>query len=120
MKHAIVEVSLPLPEQALWPNARPHWAVKAKAVQKARELAWLLTNRTGDVVPGPYRVEIEATPRTRVFDEDNCKAACKSYVDGICERLGINDRDIIESKMRRLEPDKENAGVVIRILEVQA
>lgn len=38
------------------------------------------------------RVIVHAKPKGPLPDADNCIAAAKSYLDGIADRLGINDR----------------------------
>ena len=86
-------IELPFPAKDLWPNARPHWAAKARATKKHR--AWAYTATLAAKVPKPEgRVNFILTvhPRaTRKIDADNCIAACKGYFDGIADALGVND-----------------------------
>jgi len=121
MGHVIADVSLPWPGRDLSPNSRVHWRRKSASVRAARELAWALVNRTGDIPPGPYRVEIDAIPPdARRRDVDNVLASCKAYLDGIFQRLGVDDGRVREVLVRRCDPDPVGSGVVIRVLEVDA
>ena len=87
------------PAKELSPNARVHWAIRAKAVRMAREsacsamreaLGWrrLACTQT-------ERLQIECTFHppidARRRDLDNCIASIKSTLDGISDATGIND-----------------------------
>jgi crossover junction endodeoxyribonuclease RusA len=91
-----VSFTLPFPAKALWPNGRAHWAEKARAVKAHREGAWAMARAAGVVKADPEtRVSIAVTvhPKTRhPIDRDNCVAALKSYLDGISDALGVDDR----------------------------
>jgi hypothetical protein len=39
----------------------------------------------------PVRLTVSAKPKGPLPDKDNALAACKAYLDGIAEALGIND-----------------------------
>lgn len=88
-------VALPYPHKALWPNGRAHWGLKAREVKKHRQWAAFATKaaslRIGD---SPIPVHIVCHPKARGIapDKDNVAAAAKSYLDGIADALGINDR----------------------------
>ena len=87
---------LPFPAKALWPNGRAHWAEKARAAKTHRAWAWTAAWAAGASVSHPEaRVSIAVTvhPKTRhPIDRDNCVAALKSYLDGIADALGVDDR----------------------------
>lgn len=91
-----VVVSLPFPDKALWPNGRAHWAAKSRAVAKHREWARLAALAAGVKKADPgSRVSLAVTvrPKTRhPIDADNASASLKSYVDGLADTLGVNDR----------------------------
>jgi hypothetical protein len=107
----VIRVELPYPDKALWPNGRAHFRTKAKAVKNHR--AWadlaalqavqiaqistacsLYSGAEVDSDQTPIRVHMLVYPKPRgpLPDKDNCVAAAKSYLDGIAQRLGINDR----------------------------
>jgi len=87
-----IQVVLPWPHKHLSPNARVHWATKAREVKKHRQWAHWAT---------PARLQVEAArlavtvtfnpPDKRSRDADNLMASCKSYLDGIADSLGIDD-----------------------------
>jgi len=91
-----VTLQLPFPAKALWPNGRAHWAEKARAVKKHR--GWAYFSACAPDVPKAdpeSRVAIAVTvhPKTRnLIDRDNCIASLKSYLDGIADALGVDDR----------------------------
>ena len=88
-------IRLPWPAKELSPNARLHWAAKAKHTKAARTTAYWLTEASGALVEGdgaiPLRITFRA-PDKRQRDRDNCISACKSYMDGIADALAVNDR----------------------------
>lgn len=82
---------LPWPYPALWPNARPHWAAKAKATSAYRFCAKaMLLNAS----VGPIRVTFCPKSKGPIPDRDNCTAAFKAGQDGIADALRVNDRDL--------------------------
>ncbi len=93
----MIVIALPWPHKDLRPNARPHWAEKAKAVKQARALAGWTANeigiRRGDPdIPSALKVTaVFCPPSRRRFDDDNMLSSCKSYFDGIADAIGIDD-----------------------------
>ena len=91
-----MRLDLPYPAKELWPNGRAHWATKSRATAKHK--AWAANAAAGlkGLVVGdgpvPIAIEVCAHPTGPFPDRDNVVAACKSYLDGIAARLGINDR----------------------------
>lgn len=89
-------ITLPWPAKELSPNARCHWADKAKITKKHREDAgWktVLSKLTvyGD---GYSKIDLHITfhpPSRRHYDLDNCLASNKAHLDGIADGLGVND-----------------------------
>lgn len=95
-------VVLPIPDYALSPNGRPHWARKAKAVKAARHRGTLETMALVGAQPRPCPVAYTLRyywPSTH-RDDDNAIASAKSYLDAICNVLGIDDRHV---RFRALE-----------------
>lgn len=98
----MITVELPYPPATLNPNARPHWAAKAKAVRDARMFAFVLTsNALGlkgtcqlfdrDTGKLPVRVEIAPPDRRKTRDLQNTIAALKAAMDGVQDGLKIDD-----------------------------
>ena len=116
------QIELPWPPKALSPNARAHWADKARKTKMARTLAWGLTAQalgqklrayaTHDGEDIPLKVTLEPPMRGGAIpDEDNIMASLKAYRDGIASALGVND-----SRFRNERPQwlpKSGAGRVI-------
>ncbi len=85
---------LPWPDRRLSPNARHHWATKARAVKNARRIAFFSV-----VGSGIRKIEADALavryvfypPDNRARDIDNMAASVKAYSDGIRDAIGIDD-----------------------------
>lgn len=90
------ELILPWPNRLLHPNARTHWATKAKAAKSARAEAYLLALcahwNSADLPAGPIHVWIDGYPRDRRRrDCDGLLSSMKWALDGIAEALGLDD-----------------------------
>ena len=94
-----MQITLPHPPAALSPNGnRCHWARVSAARKQARQLAAIATEAQLLLTP------LTTTPTTYSItwnhygtiqpDDDNVIARIKSYKDGICDALGINDRTL--------------------------
>lgn len=87
----LARVSLSWPVKELSPNARVHWAQKARAAKSHRAEARTMT----PPVPRwewPVSVEIKAhPPDRRRRDMDNVLASLKPALDGVAEGLGVDD-----------------------------
>lgn len=103
-------LDLPFPATILWPNGRGHWAEKARAVKTARQAAWAAALAAGaKSLPLGHAFDIAVTvhPKTRnAIDRDNCVAALKSYLDGIADALGVDDRTFNTPSIAFGEPVK--------------
>ena len=92
-----VTVELEWPHDALSPNSRNHWAVKAQWTKYARDLAFVKFTEAVKVKPkwksARYSVACVLAKGRRVPDDDNLLASLKAYRDGM-EQAGIvsNDR----------------------------
>jgi len=88
-------VTLPWPSRNLSPNARCHWAVKAKSIKEARNVARILTLQAFKLrKPRWSAAELhwEFHPKTaNKPDGDNAESSVKAYRDGIADALGIDD-----------------------------
>lgn len=90
-----MQVILPWPPKELSPNARMHWARRAKAAKYYRELCCLKTKNAGFKVPEEGKIRLMITfypPDRRHRDADNQVAMIKAGLDGFADALGVNDR----------------------------
>ena len=104
----MIIVRLPWPDRKLSPNARVHWAVKAKAVKLARETACVLTKLKLIHGVGITASDLHLTfcpPDKRRRDRDNMIASAKAYIDGISDAIGIDDYHL-SLRFSRGEPTK--------------
>lgn len=90
-----MKITLPWPPRSLSPNARCHWAARAKAAAKARQDARLMTQASGARQPGwaAARLVVALHPPRRPgrMNIDNAIAALKASLDGIADALGMDD-----------------------------
>jgi crossover junction endodeoxyribonuclease RusA len=90
-----LELTLPWPDKRLSPNARVHWAVKAKAVKDARQRSFFAAYQAGiRRLRYAGRVGLTYTfhpPDKRARDLDNLIASTKAISDGISDALRIDD-----------------------------
>ena len=89
-----MQVTLPWPPAALSPNARGHWAKKAKAAAKHKMDCQTLCMGAGLRALGWPRMVVRITfhpPSARRADTDNMLAAMKAGLDGLAAATGIDD-----------------------------
>lgn len=113
------ELTLPWPSRDLHPNARVHWARKAKAVKAARYQAGLAAIAAGfRVHPLPHgRIHLYLDfypPNRRRHDDDGLLSSMKAARDGIADALGIDDNRFVSHPYVRDEVRK-GGQVVVRI-----
>ena len=90
-------IKLHVPAYVLSPNGRAgHWSRRSKAVKAARRVANLITLQllAGNVPPCPVAYSLAYYWPDTARDDDNAIASAKSYMDGICSALRIDDRSI--------------------------
>lgn len=95
----MIQVDLPYPHKLLWPNGRTR-NPQAKPAQVKKHRRWGYDMTMADAgwrafAPGEsVSVHIIVSRKAAgVYpDKDNTVAAAKAYLDGIADRLGINDR----------------------------
>ena len=100
-----IPIFLPLPPRPLWPNARPHWAVKSRATKSYRTRAKveaILAMHAAKIgrVPRWPRASVTITyfyPDNRQRpDRDNALAALKAAFDGLADaQVVCDDADFI-------------------------
>lgn len=86
-------ITLPWPDKRLSPNARVHWATKAKAVKAARWVAFgrMLGSTQFHGVRG-LQVSYTFHPSdARRRDLDNLIASTKASTDGIAQACSVDD-----------------------------
>ena len=110
---------LPWPHKDLSPNARVHWARRARSAKEARSTAACLAFHAGwKKRPFPelrIHLQIDFYPPTRMRpDDDNMLARFKPYRDGIADALGIDDKRFVSHPYVRDEVRK-GGQVVVRI-----
>ena len=89
-----MRILLPWPTKDLSPNARGHWAVKARAKKAYRALcAWQAKSQgLGRIYTERLHLKITfVPPNRRARDLDNMLASLKSGLDGLCDVLGVDD-----------------------------
>ncbi|MCG8271612.1 endonuclease [Aquamicrobium sp. NLF2-7] len=114
-----LSVDLPWPSHTLHPNARVHWARKAKAT-KAAKLAAGIAARKAQV----SRIDAEALkvtaifspPDNRVRDIDGMLSSIKAYLDGISAVVGIDDSKFNIELCRGLPVKGGNVRLILEAL----
>lgn len=95
-----IEITIPLPPKEVSPNARVHWATKARAVKRQRNDAAMAAMVLSSIRrPKWQAATIQATfyrPRGRVLiDQDNAIASLKASIDGLADAgIFANDRGV--------------------------
>jgi len=87
-------LTLPWPQRVLSPNARCHWAVKARSAKAYRYECFVLAGLAKLRVDwdGPIHLHIGFyPPSNRGRDLDNCIASIKNGLDGLADALKVND-----------------------------
>lgn len=114
-----IKIVLPLPFKELSPNARCHWAAKAKSVKNYRLIAW---GQSKLELPKRHKPWMEAEAQATFYhkssrkrDRDNALASLKSAFDGIADAKVIRDDSGLTHKPVVFAVDKSNPRVVIVI-----
>ena len=124
MPHAL-RIVLPKPGPAANPNGnRAHYFKISKERKKTRGLAKAYTIHVWrNAVERPQYPDQFTSYRyiwnyygTQLPDDDNIIARCKSIKDGVCDALGINDRNLRNHGVTFIR-DKQTQGTVTIILE---
>jgi crossover junction endodeoxyribonuclease RusA len=94
-----ITISIPFPPRELRPNARVHWAVKARATKHYRTQAWAAALASCNNSPPRWlkaSVKVNAFfPTRKQPDPDNLIASLKAAFDGIGDAgIVINDRGL--------------------------
>lgn len=111
-------VILPWPDRSLSPNARPHWAEKARAVKAAKTQAHYLAIAAGIGKLDLPRMTVRLTfcpPSRRRFDLDNVLASMKAQMDAIAALTGIDD-SLWSFQIERGDTSKDG-GVIVELFD---
>lgn len=120
----MIALTLPLPPAALSPNARGHWAAKARATKAYRHRAEMTARAN---VPAHRRerwpaAEVRWTwyfPDRRRRDPDNIAAACKALWDGLRDAGIIADDDRLVIHPPTVAVDRERPRIEMVITECE-
>ena len=88
-------VKLPWPPKELSPNARVHWAKKAKAAKAYKQACFVLAKNAGLSADWEGDIHLWITfypPDRRSRDDDNLVASLKNGRDGLALAMGIDDK----------------------------
>lgn len=116
-----MNLSLPFPHKALWPNGRAHWATKSREFKSHKNWAYYALREQldrrglGREYAPPDRVGWSVTihPKTaHAIDDDNARASLKAYQDGLALALGVDDKQFNAPFLTFGEPIK---GGLVRI-----
>ena len=110
----MMQVTLPWPPAALKPNARGHWAIKARAAKSHKAACQILCMSQGiRALHWPaMSVTLEfRPPSARRYDADNALAACKALIDGVSAATGVDD-SLWHLTLKRGAPVKDGAVLV--------
>lgn len=107
---AVILLDLPWPPSVLNPNARAHWATKAKAAKSYKSDCFYLAKQFRPKFPkGEIYMKLEFYPPNNRFDSDNIESMFKAGRDGIADAWGINDclfNPIFKIRMPAQKPGK--------------
>jgi Holliday junction resolvase RusA-like endonuclease len=118
-------VTVGTPARTLSPNARCHWAVKFKAVKRARTEAWAsaqVAMYEADVKGGwkDATCEVHWFARdARRRDKDNCLASLKAVFDGLVDAGLLRDDNALTHLPLVILVDAKNPRVELLLNEVR-
>lgn len=119
-----MRVTLPLPPKLLSPNARTHWAARARAVKWYRTTAWLRCRQViGQSRPRWDRAEVRVVfmlPDKRRRDPDNLMSSLKAGWDGFVDAGLLSDDKGLVLYPPVLMVDRAEPRVEIEIVEATA
>lgn len=117
----VLTVTVGIPARTLSPNARCHWAVKAKANKRARTEAWAAAqvamyeaNEKGGWTEATCQVHWFARDNRR-RDKDNCLASLKPTFDGLVDAGLLKDDSALTHLPLVLLVDTRNPRVELQL-----
>ena len=105
-------IELPFPPSVLGPNARPHWAQRARAFKRYKTecVAMLLPFKKQLLGRRTFK-GVFHPPTAHRYDRDNLIARAKALQDALAVVAGVDDYDI-HIEWDRGEPRRGGAVVV--------
>ena len=117
----VLTVTVGIPARTLSPNARCHWAVKAKANKRSTEEAWAAcqiamheANEKGGWTEATCQVHWFARDNRR-RDKDNCLASLKPTFDGLVDGGLLKDDSALTHLPLVLLVDTRNPRVELHL-----
>lgn len=112
---------MPVKRPPLTPNARVHWAVKARVTREMRHMAYLCAKRAEIPPLGKSAVLVTwFPPDRRRRDTNSLVTATKAWIDGLVD-AGIwpdDDPNHVAAETYRIgPPDKDHPRIEITIQE---
>ena len=111
----MIELSFPWPPKELSPNARVHWATKAKAAKKYKADCWWVCVKSWRRESYLEQLALSVKfhpPSARRADADNMLASCKNLFDAVSKYTGIDDSKFTIT-FSKAEPVKHGAVKVV-------
>lgn len=115
---SVIRLVLSFPSRDLHPNARVHWARKAKAVKAYRTEAWAAALQLRLGRPMWRRASVRTTfyvPNAHRRDPDGLASSCKAIFDGIVDAGVLADDDQLVIYPATLTVDRVNPRVEIAL-----
>lgn len=88
-------ITLPWPPKQLSPNARIHWATKARHAKGYKTACYAIARQAGLLPPyhtGKIALRLDFCPPNKCRrDLDNLLASMKAGIDGVAWALGVDD-----------------------------
>lgn len=116
----MITIIVSIPHASLSPNGRSHWRTKARIASEARSAAhWLAKDAARKIkadLPwqaATYNIHVRFKT-ARFQDQDNLIASLKPTLDGMCDAIGMNDRNLTLGSYTASK-DAKNSGVTITI-----
>ena len=114
-------IRLPLPDRLLHPNARCHWAQKARKTKEARYEAGVESIAAWSRLCRRVRFKAAEVTLTyyvkRLRDEDGLIAWAKSYLDGVQDGIKLDDKYFRLQRPHQVKSSSE--GLLITIVEAK-
>ncbi len=115
-------IILPLPAKELSPNARCHWAAKAKKTRHARTRAYVTAVKFLEHSQPPKWERAMSQlvfyfPTNRRRDADNLLASCKGCLDGLVDAEILADDSGLGHNPVIIRKDKDNPRLEITIIK---
>lgn len=105
-------IELPFPPPVLSPNARPHWAKKARAFKAYKTQCYMLLSQFRKALAGRTAYEVTFhPPAAHRYDMDGLISRFKAGQDALAEIAGVNDFHFVMT-YRRGEVRKGGAVVL--------